>query len=248
MKVVDASPWEKRNLGMSAWEITLDRADMADVPGTIAALKDSKFDNSYVCIKLPVGDLQMVHALEDDGFRFLEVQMALVDHFNPDELSRQLQSLHLELTPVEVPREKEKWADIISRISPGMFETDRIALDPRFGSKVSCARYKNWCMDLLENNNSHLMVYKSGDDVVAFNLSVYDEGRKSNEGIIGGVFEEFKDSGFGVSVVNDDKGRDAFGKRKTHVSSNNLPVVKLHQRCGRIMTDMVYVFRKIIPA
>lgn len=69
MKIVHAV-LEKRNLGRDAWEVTLDRKDLADVPGVIEALHDPRYSGSYVCLKLPVGNLKMVHALEDDGWGF----------------------------------------------------------------------------------------------------------------------------------------------------------------------------------
>ena len=75
MKIVEAT-WERRNFGRDAWEITLGREDLADVEKTLAALRDSRFAGAYVCVKMPVGNLKMLHALEDDGFRFLETQLS----------------------------------------------------------------------------------------------------------------------------------------------------------------------------
>ena len=85
MKIVHAT-WEKRNFGRDAYEVTLDRKDMDDVSAVIGTLSDARFNETYVCVKLPVGNLKIVHALEDLGFRFLETQLSLIDHFTPEDV------------------------------------------------------------------------------------------------------------------------------------------------------------------
>jgi len=245
MKIIDATSWEKRNFERDAFEVVLDRSDLGDVQGLMDALNDKRFDGAYVCIKLPVGNIEVLHALEDVGFRFLESQFELVDHFNVDDLVDQLHRLKLDLESEVIPKDHDQWQRVLSKVTPGMFVTDRVALDPCFGPDIACKRYLNWCWDLYENPDSQMTVYKCQGREVAFNLLVYDSKKGKNDGVLGGVFEEFKDAGLGVAVVLDEIGRRKFGKRKTHVSSNNLPVLRLHQRCGRIITNEVYVLRKV---
>jgi len=247
MRIIDATSWERRNLERNAFEVELGRDDFRDIRGLLDALNDPRFSGAYVCVKLPTGNLEVLHALEDAGFRFLESQFELVDHFNVDELADRLHQLKLDLDAEVVPKDKAQWQRVLSRITPGMFLTDRIALDPLFGPEIACKRYVNWCWDLYENPDSQMTVYKCQGLEIAFNLLVYDNKRGTNDGVLGGVFEEFQDGGFGAAVVLDEIGRRKFGKRKTHVSSNNLPVLRLHQRCGRIMTNEVYVLRKVYP-
>ena len=76
--------WERRNLGCDAWEIELTAADAADLDATLGALHDPSFAGCYVVVKIPVGFIRLLHALEDDGFRFVESQLRLRDVLEPD--------------------------------------------------------------------------------------------------------------------------------------------------------------------
>ena len=241
MKVTHAT-WERRNLGRDAWEITLDRKDMEDVSGVIKTLNDEKFKGAYVCVKLPVGNLKMVHALEDDGFRFLEVQLSLISHFEPANILSQRESMgNVEFKTVE--KTSEAWERIIQKVPAGLFDTDRIALDPRFGPDVARRRYQNWMRDLLANPKSRLTVMVVDGNEIAFGLDIVDEGRV--EGVLGATFEEFRNSGYGMlSMAGYDEGELAM-KHRTAVSSNNQAVLRTHQNCGRIIYKEMYVFRKI---
>ena len=59
---------------MQVYEILLDEADLKCFDEVLRWLRGQNFKESYVVVKLPVGDLKALHALEDEGFRFLETQ------------------------------------------------------------------------------------------------------------------------------------------------------------------------------
>lgn len=245
MKIVHAV-WERKNLGMDAWEVTLDKRDMADVPRVIEALHDSQYGGCYVCVKLPVGNLRMVHALEDDGFRFLETQLHLVEALEKSDVMKYGETAGT--LPVEervVPKTREAWGAVIEKITPGMFDTDRIALDPAFGPEVSCHRYQHWCWELFNNPKSILQVASLEGQDVYFNIFVLKQGPDDYDGVIGGTFPEHKNAGIGALVCS--KAVFSKGKYRTAVSTNNLPVVKIHQHLGRIISSERYVFRKVYP-
>ena len=90
MKIVKAV-WEKRNLGYDAYEIVLDKRDLKKGAESILEdLRAQNFYHAYVTIKMPVGNLNVLHALEDVGFRFMETQLYLKDHFAPLETTDQI--------------------------------------------------------------------------------------------------------------------------------------------------------------
>ena len=241
MKTVHAT-WEKRNLGREAWEITLDRKDMEDVPGVIKALDDETFKGAYVCVKLPVGNLKMVHALEDDGFRFLEVQLSLISHFEPTNILSHRESMgNVEFKIVE--KTPEAWERIIQKVPEGLFDTDRISLDPMFGPDVARRRYQNWMRDLLANPKSRLTVMVVDGKEIAFGLDIIDECRV--EGVLGATFEDARNSGYGMLSMAGYHENGLSMKLRTAVSSNNLVVLRTHQNCGRVVYKEMYVFRKI---
>lgn len=245
MKIVHAI-WERKNLGMDAWEVTLDRKDMTDVSGTIAQLHSPQYAGCYVCVKLPVGNLRMVHALEDDGFRFLETQFQLVEALEKSDVMRYGESAaHIPVEERVIPKTREAWGAIIEKITPGMFDTDRIALDPAFGADVACQRYRNWCWEMFENPESVMSVSSCAGEDVSFGIAIHDPATGTCDSVIGGNFSGSKNFGLGalVNAKAHFEGR-AF---KTAVSSNNLPMFRIHQNLGRIVRNEQYVFRKLYP-
>ena len=243
MKITEAT-WERRNLGMNAWEICLGREDLDNIAATIESLSAPKFNGSYVCLKMPVGNLRMLHALEDNGFRFVETQFMITDCFKPEKILKYVDSIASNVERIELPKIKQEWRRIALKIEPGMFTTDRIALDPVFGEEVACKRYQNWVMDMFENPDAFIEITKVAGKEVAFALRVRISSMRS-KGVLGGVFKEYLGDGYGIISMLDQKALQLGQKKKTVISSNNMDVFKLHQNCGRIVYDEMYVLRKI---
>lgn len=245
MKIVEAV-WEKRNLGMDAYEISLTKKDLADVDNVLNFLRQQNFQNCYVVIKLPVGNLKILHALEDEGYRFMETQFEMKDYFQPYEDDDIIKELKNSCVREVVPKTREAWEEIISRITPGMFDTDRISLDQNFGPEVACKRYQNWCRDLFDNPDSYMWILKSNDDIVSFSVCIYNRQKEQDEGVIGGVFENQKGNGFGLlQAVHQ---CDFVHPTRTTVSSNNLTVLKIYQKYGTIIIGEKYVLSRSYPS
>ena len=239
MKIINAT-WEKRNFNMDAYEINLDKKDLKNFNETYQKIKEQNYKNAYVIIKLPVGNIAAVHKLEDEGFRFLETQLYLADHFNP--LEDEINTNSLQNQGIEeyiAPKDRTEWEKIISMITPGMFDTDRVSLDPKLGIDIACKRYQNWCRDLFEKPGSIMHVIKYNGEICSFGIDVVDNETGRIDGVLGGVFEKYKKLGIGLSWIYPSK------NKKTAVSSNNLSVLKIHQHCGRIIYKERYVLRKI---
>ena len=245
MKVVHAV-WEQRNLGRDAWEVTLEKKDMGDAAGVLAALHHPRYAGCYVCVKMPVGNLHVLHALEDDGFRFLETQLHLVEALEKSDVMKfAAKESNSRLEERVVPKTREEWGKVIEKITPGMFDTDRISMDPVFGEEIACKRYRNWCWDLFENPASVLKVASIDGMDVYFNIFVLEREPEIFYGVIGGTFPAGKDSGLGA--LSCAKASTAQGKYRTSVSTNNLPIIKIHQNLGRIVYGECYVLRKLYP-
>lgn len=244
MTITEAT-WERRNFGMDAYEITLDKKDCENEAEILAQIRARNFKNAYVCVKMPVGNLKALHALEDEGFRFLETQFRLMDNFEPKDfgLEAVLKNSNYKISFEILPKKEDEWEKIISQITPGMFDTDRISLDPKLGFEISCKRYQNWCRDLFKNPNSYMLVRKVNDEIYSFSVEIKDEKTKSVDSVLGGVFEKYKSFGLGATWTQT-KHYDQF-KVKTSVSSNNFPVLRIHQHAGRVIYKEEYVLRKI---
>ena len=242
MKIVEAK-WDRRNFGRNAWEVTLGREDMADVEKTRAALRDGRFAGAYVCVKMPVGNLKLLHALEDDGFRFLETQFSLIEKFNADDMMDLCEKASEQVKILIVEKDRAAWERVISKIEPAMFDTDRISLDPLLGPEVACTRYRNWVRDLFDDPRSYLSVMVLDGEEIAFGVDIVDGGTR--RGILGGIFPKFKYAGYGMTLM-------AGPRVKTHtlraeVSSNNPYVLRVHQNFGRVIYKELYVLRKFMP-
>lgn len=241
MKIVNAV-WEKRNLGCDAYEISLDKKDLERSPESLLEeLRAQNFSHAYVVLKMPVGNLKILHALEDEGFRFMETQLYLRDHFAPLETPEQIQKWMQGMERVTVEKTREAWGRVIERITPGMFKTDRISLDPLWGEDVACRRYKNWCWDLFGNPNSWMWLLKVDGKEISFGVNVRDEKTGMEDGILGGVFSEYQGNGYGVfQILN-----TGCSKLKILISSNNSNILRIYQNYGMIIYKERYVLRKI---
>ena len=194
MKITNAT-WEKRNFGMDAYEISIEKKDMRDYQEVLKKIDEQNFHNAYVVIKMPTGNLKLLHALEDKGYRFLETQLSMVNHFEPIESESNMLALDIknECTVEIAPKKIEEWDKVINKITPGMFDTDRVSLDPALGNDMACKRYKNWCRDLFDNPTSEMCVQKIGSDIYGFSVSIKNEKTGVIDYVLGGMFEKYKD-------------------------------------------------------
>ena len=241
MKIVEAT-WERRNFGRNVWEITLGREDMADVEKTLVALHDNCFAGAYVCVKMPVGNLKMMHALEDDGFRFLETQLSLMDRFKADDILGLCEKANERIEFRTVEKDEVAWERVIAKVVPEMFDTDRVSLDPELGPEIACTRYQNWMRDLRNDPRSELMVMLLNGQEIAFNVDVVEGNTR--HGILAGNFPEFKNTGYGMALIAGPREKQT--KVRTAVSSNNPQVLRSHQNCGRVVYKEMYVLRKFM--
>ena len=241
MKIIKAT-WENRNLGCDAYEITLDRKDLKNFDAVLDEIHTQDFAGAYVTLKMPVGDLKALHALEDDGFRFMETQFHTADYFEPKETLDEAADLMKNAERTVIPKDRAEWERIISKITPDMFDTDRISLDPLLGKEIACKRYQNWCRDLFDNPNSWMWVMRVDGQEVSFAVNIRDTEKQTDDGILGGVFAEFKNQGYGIFQSGDLNSKT---KGKTVVSSNNTPILRIYQHFGKIITKELYVLRKI---
>lgn len=247
MKIINAV-WEKRNLGCDAYEITLDNKDLKDFETTLKQIREQNFSNSYVVIKMPVGNLCALHALEDEGFRFMEVQQAIKKNLTNYTIPKQIQTRKDFLKRKEIKKDYQKWKKIVNLITPDMFTTDRIYLDPKLNTMTACNRYKNWIMDLINNKDAHLSVFYDKEKEIGFSIDILDINKKISHGVLCGVFPQFSATLYGT-LLWDNLLRylqmQGFKYMETAISSNNLAVLSIYMFFDFKITQQNYVLRKI---
>ena len=205
-----------------------------------------KLTTSYNVLKLPTTRSDLLLRAQEEGFKFVEVSIALEANVAaigiPPLYNRFLPKIN-----IKTADEKEREL-VLNEIKNGeIFETDRIAKDPHFSRQMAGLRYYNWAKDLLAQGADFPVAYYK-DDMVAFGVNKKVDD-KTYDAVLGGVVSEFGRKGFGFLSLysNYDSIKRQGGKKIiTHVSSNNMPVYKLHMQNGYAVSNMHYILVKHI--
>lgn len=239
MRVIDAV-WEKRNLGVEVQEIVCDGTETAN------ELQEqlSEIRMPYSVLKIPSGSTELLMASQSVGYCFVETAVSLDGKVSTMELPR----LYQRFEPlIEVRRAEGEVLDkILQEMEAGdIFETDRIARDPHFSKQIAGRRYANWTRDELDRGAEAVISYYK-EQPVAFGINLRSEGTVY-DAFLGGVFTESANKGLGFLALyaNMESIRQQGGTRiVTRVSSNNLPILRLHMQYGYGITDMNYILIK----
>ncbi len=236
MKVIDAV-WEKRNLGIEVQEIVCDGTETVDqIRDQLGAISVP-----YSVVKIPSGSTDLLLAAQSAGYQFMETSISLDGKVSTMELPRIYQRFAPHI--VVEKAEGELLDKILQEIETGtIFETDRIARDPHFSQEIAGRRYANWTKDELDRGAEAVISYYKGQPA-AFGINSCSEGTVY-DAFLGGVFTEAANKGLGFLALyaNMESIRRQGGTRiVTRVSSNNLPILRLHMQYGYGITDMNYI-------
>lgn len=243
MKWVDCI-WEIESIGKRTCEITYDGNDDFN----ISVLKNLIQDFEYIVVKVPVNNSLINMELADMGFSFIETQMNISKRYKDFPFDDRLVK---QIYPKAFSRKIEKQQeldDIIKRMTPNMFSTDRIYLDPYFSKGKSCVRYQNWIRSEFEKDTSIItkIIYEGKN--VGFGMGRQTEDG-TNYGLLGGIYEEYQSEGLGlmttsIGFIDAHKENKPFKVMRTSISSNNVPVLQFYNYLNFKIDRMVYVFVK----
>jgi len=242
MKAIDAF-WEKRNLGIDTKELILNKNDsLSEIENILSQLSSVK---QYIVAKIPVGRPDFIKFLTDEGFCFVESLFEITLRIEAFQLPKSLKRIDDML----MYRKLTTGADferLEREIKRGIFTTDRIALDANFGIDVAAIRYINWINDEVRNGSEVFEILYKENPIGFFTLKNLSNGRY--DGFLTGMYHSERNLGFGFSVLS--KQIKELRKRQakfcvSHISSNNLPIMRLCLSFGFSPTDIVYVMTKI---
>lgn len=243
MKVTDCY-WELDNLGKTTVEVSVEGGDSFDKE-TFGKINNSY---QYVVVKVPMNKPEFNFGLASLGFTLIETQINISKRykdFNFDDRLVRNVSPHVSTKRIET---KEELDEIISQITPDMFSTDRIYLDPHFPLDASSRRYINWMRSDYEKGKA--IISKSYYDDINVGFGFVHIGDDGNEhGVLGGIFKKYQDMGLGImtaglSFIMAQKRNTPFKVMKTAVSSNNPGVWQFYNYLGFKIDSMTYVFVK----
>ncbi|MDO5131354.1 MAG: hypothetical protein Q4D81_00035 [Eubacteriales bacterium] len=234
MKIKE-TPWEYRNLGViSSIEYYVSAADRLE---DLDVVWNSEY--VYQVLHIASANASALIKAQENGFRLIEMNI---------QLKRSLDTIALPAVFKRYEKvlghryaDKQEIQTIIDIVRQGdMFVTDKVALDPYFGKKQSGARYAHWSGDILNNGGiTVLSTYKNKP--IGFEIFTEEKGVCTN--FIGGVFPDYMNKGLGFAPLYvellEQKNR---GNKSvvTGVSSNNIPVLKLHELLGFKVEAMSY--------
>lgn len=240
MKIVDAY-WEKRNLGVNCTEIEIEPSDKENdiIPSVLDA------QNEYTVVKVPNMAPNVLSKLQKLGFEYIESSFKLVKRLNekpqlPNIYKRYEQYIEIDLAS------KNEVKHIIGDIASGnIFVTDRIAIDPYFSEKQAGKRYANWISDLMAKDSCYICVAKYKGENMAF--GIIESLDNKSHAVLGGLFSNYSKSSMGfLNVYANTLYPFSIGDKSvhTHISSNNLPILKLHMLFGYSIESINYVLIK----
>ena len=233
--------WEKRNLGIDSIEFRFDADDNAH---SVIEAYNSCPPCDYILARVPDNKMDIAYKLQELGFRFSETNLHLSCNLKKLVLPNIFAKFYEHIT--EDIATDEEIELIYNSIKNGVFDTDKIALDPKFGKEKAGYRYYQWCKDELEKGTSTAYIlYFDGKPIGFYILKkvsdlVYDS-------LLAGLFDKSNNVGLGFSVLYSPlaQAKKLGGTTMvTGVSSNNSASLKMHLALGYEIKSLNYVFTK----
>lgn len=241
MKQVDCY-WEQLNLGKKTVEVTVDSNDIID-PGLFAEL-DKKYE--YQVFKVNSGNVPANIILCNHGYAMIETQVEV--EMKPKDFifnAPLIEYIEPDVSFIDVTSE-EQLQEVIEKITPEMFVSDRIALDPNFGLAYSCRRYCNWIKNSFKNNTTTIFQIMYKNEHVGFEMFRLIDG--IFHGDISGIYPGTDN---GVGLLTNSAGPMYIRQKGLKVkkivsafSANNLPLLPVVNYCRYNFKNYVYVFVK----
>ena len=242
MKITDAF-WDTKNLGVDTLEISVEHGDTAaDIDG-LSGLLETRKQGCYTVVKVPSTRPDVLTSLSGPGLRFAESTFDLRLKVDGDdfELPKLFERIDRKISfcPVTTDEQVQR---LEREIMQGIFSTDRISLDPRFGKTVAARRYLNW-LHAEKANGAVLYELMQGEVPFGFfALKALGGGKFDN--FLAGLYTAHLNAGLGFAMIGKaiEAIRGTGGKwYNTHVSSNNFSVFRLYQHYGFEIHGISYV-------
>ncbi len=236
MKIIDAI-WEKRNLGVTCVEISLDATDRAaEVKETLA-----RIETDYLVVKVPAGVSTLMFLVSEMGCCFVEASI----HITRKVADLELSGIEKRLADsVSYARMQEGDLQVLrGEIRNGMHEADRVALDSHFTRDQAANRYIGWIQDEIGRGAEvYKLIYK--DQSIGY-FTMKDLGGGVYYPFLAGMYQSYRNSGLGFNIAY--KAMCAIAARggtavSTHISTNNESAVRLHVDLGFRFEEITYVY------
>lgn len=241
MRIIDM-PWEKNNLGVSSVEFQFDGTeDIREIDPSVYENEDYEYQ---IC-RIPANCMELAYFLQDKGFRYSETAFEVSADLRKETLPG-LYKNYLDMFDYHIA-DKDEIMKVDEVIRCGIFDTDRIALDPFFDLKKSGRRFANWFAKEIDGGSSKCYIVNTSAENLGF-FVLKEKSETEADSFLAALFDP-KDTGLGFSVIYYPlvQARKEGKKRiTTRVSSNNINSLKTHLEVGYKLKHMNYLFVKHI--
>lgn len=240
MKITNAF-WEERNLGVSTVELQIESQDsLLEISNAIDSCKNYQ----YNVAKVEVPNVAAQTLLSENGFSYVEssINMVLdVRNFKLSPLEARINS-QISYKPIDL----SKRSAFETHLMKGIFDTDRIFLDKNFTPEKAAVRYINWINDELSRGSELYEISYKEKEIGFFTQKQINDN--TYYPFLAGLYKEGHNIiGVGFSVLAkpiEDAVKKGGRYISTYVSSNNLPIVRLHVQLGFVPNHVYSVFVK----
>ncbi|MEF9878980.1 MAG: hypothetical protein RR975_06080 [Clostridia bacterium] len=235
--------WELENLGVEAYELTL---EALDAPEAVAAEEARLLAQGaqYLVLKTPVNCQSLLFGLPKLGYTYVEtvfhVAIKRSEYHMPSAIAR----FDRGLTVLE-RRGAQELERVFALIRSGVFVSDRVSIDPAFSVAQGGNRYANWLATMLERGGQLYEVLNQERPIGFFVIVRKDES--TVDPVLMGLYDEQNDRGMGALLHK--KTLDTCFthdcKRLTStIVSNNAKVLRVYVNAGATITDTLYTYVK----
>ncbi|MEG0048657.1 MAG: hypothetical protein RR865_05795 [Clostridia bacterium] len=235
--------WELENLGVEAYELTL---EALDAPEAVAAEEARLLAQGaqYLVLKTPVNCQALLFGLPKLGYTYVEtvfhVAIKRSEYHMPSAIAR----FDRGLTVLE-RRGAQELERVFALIRSGVFVSDRVSIDPAFSVAQGGNRYANWLAAMLERGGQLYEVLNQERPIGFFVIVRKDES--TVDPVLMGLYDEQNDRGMGALLHK--KTLDTCFthdcKRLTStIVSNNAKVLRVYVNAGATITDTLYTYVK----
>lgn len=237
MKIIDTY-WEKKNLNVESEKYIINSDDDVEMLKNALAICNKE----YIEADVAPGCIKVLSTLEENGFRFIETAIGLGASVSDVIVPKSMRRFAGKVSYVESTGDELQIIKNVIR-SGEMFLTDKVSLNPCFGKEKAGNRYGNWVESLLESNARCFSIHYM-EKLVGFEISILKEGVLDI--FLGGGFPNV---GVGAGAITVTASYSYWMNQnikqiKTRVSSNNFPVLKLHELFGLKINDLRYILVK----
>lgn len=234
--------WEKENIGSNVIEITIEHDDVLQNADFEKQL--SEYD--YIVVKVPANKTDFNWYLGENGFTMIETQLKLSKDIKDFDLNDRFIKRLLPNVTYKIIEDESDINLILNRITPNMFLTDRITLDPVFGTEIGCKRYKNYIRNSFLTKKLEIIGVFFKEHLVGFDMHQFKDG--VCYGKLGGIFDDVKIPGLGFLTVCAPLlfAHEKYGVTRfvPDISTNNIPVFNLYDYFHFHIEGITYVFVK----